>query len=223
MKPEFLILGEKGGKLLRILVVEIKSGRIKKREPKTFISYGEALDKLGIERHGRAGQQLRREGLDELNEWTKGRFDLPTVTGLIVEKHSKKPAAGFFKSHGREGGDWREWWLHETDRAIDFDWSRYLKENPHGSKNTARVKEEANGHEYRDVITIEAGKRGGRPCIRGMRITVGDVLGWLAVGMTEAEIIDDFPELTPADIHAALAFAANREKRAKSVGHEIAL
>jgi uncharacterized protein (DUF433 family) len=73
------------------------------------------------------------------------------------------------------------------------------------------------------VITIEAGKRGGRPCIRGMRITVGDVLGWLAVGMTEAEIIGDFPELTHSDIHAALAFAANREKRAKSIGHEIAL
>ncbi len=56
-----------------------------------------------------------------------------------------------------------------------------------------------------------------------MRITVGDVLGWLSVGMTEEGIIDDFPELTRSDIHAALAFAANREKRAKSVGHEIAL
>ena len=62
------------------------------------------------------------------------------------------------------------------------------------------------------IITIEPGKRGGRPVIRGMRITVGDVLGWLASGMSEAEIVADFPELTAADIRAALAFAAARER-----------
>lgn len=66
---------------------------------------------------------------------------------------------------------------------------------------------------YQDVITIEPGKRGGRPTIRGLRITVGDVLGWLAAGMTPAEIVSDFPELTEADIRAALAFAADRERR----------
>lgn len=66
---------------------------------------------------------------------------------------------------------------------------------------------------YQDVIIIEPGKRGGRPTIRGLRITVGDVLGWLAAGMTPAEIITDFPELTEADIRAALAFAADRERR----------
>jgi uncharacterized protein (DUF433 family) len=64
---------------------------------------------------------------------------------------------------------------------------------------------------YRDIITIEPGKRGGRPCIRGMRITVYDILGWLAAGMSHAEIIDEFPELTETDIRAALAFAADRE------------
>ena len=64
---------------------------------------------------------------------------------------------------------------------------------------------------YRDSITIESGKRGGRPCIRGMRITVYDVLGWLAVGMSHGEIIDEFPELTKNDIRAALAYAADRE------------
>lgn len=69
---------------------------------------------------------------------------------------------------------------------------------------------------YQDVITIEPGKRGGRPVIRGLRITVGDVLGWLAAGMSPAEIVEDFPELTEADIRAALAFAADRERRTLS-------
>jgi uncharacterized protein (DUF433 family) len=66
---------------------------------------------------------------------------------------------------------------------------------------------------YQDIITIEAGKRGGRPCIRGMRITVADVLGWLAAGMSHAEIIADYPELTEEDIRACLAYAADRERR----------
>ena len=56
-------------------------------------------------------------------------------------------------------------------------------------------------------ITLEPGKRGGKPCIRGMRITVYDVLGWLAAGMSQQEILDDYPELEPADIRACLAFA----------------
>ena len=61
---------------------------------------------------------------------------------------------------------------------------------------------------YQGIITVEPGKRGGKPCIRGMRITVGDVLGWLAAGMTHAEIINDFPELTNDDILASLDYAA---------------
>ncbi len=60
-------------------------------------------------------------------------------------------------------------------------------------------------------ITIEPDKRGGKPCIRRMRITVYDVLSWLAAGMSTAEIIDDFPELAEADIMACLEFAADRE------------
>ena len=64
---------------------------------------------------------------------------------------------------------------------------------------------------YRQRITIEPGKRGGNPCIRNMRITVYDILGWLATGMTNANILADFPELTAEDIQAALAFAADRE------------
>ncbi len=66
---------------------------------------------------------------------------------------------------------------------------------------------------YKDIITIEAGKRGGKPCIRRMRITVYDVLSWLASGMSIAEIIDDFPELTHQDVLASLQFAAERENQ----------
>jgi uncharacterized protein (DUF433 family) len=65
---------------------------------------------------------------------------------------------------------------------------------------------------YQDRISIEPGKRGGKPCIRGMRITVYDVLEYLASGMSEQEIIDDFPDLTQEDIRACLAFAADRER-----------
>lgn len=65
---------------------------------------------------------------------------------------------------------------------------------------------------YRDLITIEPDKRSGKPCIRGMRITVYDILEYLAGGMTEDEILEDFSELTREDIKACLAFAADREK-----------
>jgi uncharacterized protein (DUF433 family) len=66
---------------------------------------------------------------------------------------------------------------------------------------------------YVGIITIQAGKRSGKPCIRGMRITVSDVLEYLASGMSEAEILREFPELVHDDISACLSFAADREKR----------
>ncbi|MDA0841943.1 MAG: DUF433 domain-containing protein [Planctomycetota bacterium] len=67
--------------------------------------------------------------------------------------------------------------------------------------------------DYSHIITIEAAKRGGKPCIRGLRITVYDVLEYLASGMSEEEILRDFPDLTKDDIRACLAFAADRERR----------
>lgn len=67
--------------------------------------------------------------------------------------------------------------------------------------------------DYKQIITIEPGKRGGKPSIRGMRITVGDILGWLAAGMTIPEILADFDELREEDIYAALSFAADRENK----------
>lgn len=66
--------------------------------------------------------------------------------------------------------------------------------------------------DYRDIITIEPGKRSGKPCIRGMRITVYDVLEYLASGKSADEIVADFPELNHDDIRAVLAFAADRER-----------
>ena len=70
---------------------------------------------------------------------------------------------------------------------------------------------------YQDIITIEPGKRGGKPCIRGLRITVYDVLEYLASGMSEDQILGDFPDLTLHDIRACLAFAADRERRLISI------
>lgn len=66
---------------------------------------------------------------------------------------------------------------------------------------------------YQDIITLEPGKRGGKPCIRGMRITVYDVLSYLASGMTYEEILDDFPYLNQEDILACLSYAADRERQ----------
>lgn len=65
---------------------------------------------------------------------------------------------------------------------------------------------------YKDIITIEPGKRGGKPCVRGLRVTVYDVLEYLASGMSEEQILRDFPYLTKADIRACLEYAADRER-----------
>jgi uncharacterized protein (DUF433 family) len=67
--------------------------------------------------------------------------------------------------------------------------------------------------DYQKIITIEPGKRSGKPCIRGTRMTVTDVLEYLAGGMTQEQILNDFPDLTAEDIRACLAFAADRERK----------
>lgn len=67
--------------------------------------------------------------------------------------------------------------------------------------------------DYSQIITIDPGKRSGKPCIRGLRITVYDVLDYMASGMSQAEILADFPDLTETDIRACLAFAADSERR----------
>ncbi len=67
--------------------------------------------------------------------------------------------------------------------------------------------------DYKELITIEPGKRGGKPTIRGMRISVSDILNWLASGMTIPEILLDFEELTQEDIYTTLSYAADRENK----------
>lgn len=69
--------------------------------------------------------------------------------------------------------------------------------------------------DYREIVTLEPGKRSGKPCIRGMRITVYDVLSYLAAGMTHEELLADFPYLTEEDIRACLSFAADRERQTR--------
>jgi uncharacterized protein (DUF433 family) len=72
--------------------------------------------------------------------------------------------------------------------------------------------------DYRAIITVEPGKRGGKPCIRGLRITVSDVLDYLAAGMSHEQILKEFPYLTEDDIRACLAYAADRERRVALAG-----
>jgi uncharacterized protein (DUF433 family) len=71
--------------------------------------------------------------------------------------------------------------------------------------------------DYTQIITIEPGKRSGKPCIRGLRITVYDVLDYLAGGMTHEQILGDFPDLTEQDIRACLSYAADRERKLEIV------
>lgn len=71
--------------------------------------------------------------------------------------------------------------------------------------------------DYKKFITIEPGKRSGKPCIRGTRMTVTDVLEYLAGGMTQDDILKDFPDLTPDDIRACLAYAADRERKLAAI------
>lgn len=66
---------------------------------------------------------------------------------------------------------------------------------------------------YQDIITVESQKRGGKPCVRSLRITVYEVLEYLASEMTESEILDNFPDLTREDLKACIAYAADRERR----------
>lgn len=71
--------------------------------------------------------------------------------------------------------------------------------------------------DYKGIITIEPGKRSGKPCIRGLRMTVYDVLEYLASGMTHQQILEDFPALTERDILACLAYAADRERKLEQI------
>ena len=213
-------LGPKGGRLLAFLVGEIGKGRIRKGEPQSFVAYSEALRGMGIPAHGRAGQQLQREGLTELNEWTMGDDALPKIASLIVNKDTRRPSDTFAKSHGHESTGWEEWWLAETARAIDFNWSPYLPPPAAHAEPTPRVREdeeEETPAAYRDIIVVDPPPAH----IRQSRITVGDVLRWLAGGQSESEILGQHRELRSADIRASLAYAADREKQSEGTAQKL--
>ena len=122
-------LGVKGRRLLQLLVDEIDAGRFQKYQPRSFIPYSEVLMLFGMpDPDIFPGRRLQPEGLNELNEWTKLMSGVPKITGLIVYKETHIPGEGYPESHGfKTGEDWNDWWLDQTAKAIDFDWSRYLK------------------------------------------------------------------------------------------------
>jgi uncharacterized protein (DUF433 family) len=99
--------------------------------------------------------------------------------------------------------------LHNWDALLDFNTIRLIDD----TIGEGVIPTTCDMMDYQNIITIEPGKRSGKPCIRGMRITIYDILEYLAGGMTEAEILEDFSELTSEDIKACLAFAADREKK----------
>ena len=121
-------LPAKGRALLAVIVAEIRSGRIKKNDRKSFLPYSEALAALGHPNPKElSGRRLQSEGLTDLNEWTKLSPDLPKVCGLIVNMSSWAPTETYAESHGfPTGGNWEKWWFEETTKAIDYDWSPYV-------------------------------------------------------------------------------------------------
>lgn len=214
---------EKAQPLLRVIVEAIERGRFQEDHPETFLSYSEAMGFLGCPTPlFRPGNRLQKAGLDALTEWTMTDPHLPKIAALIVNKKTHRPGHGFAESHGHrtDSSEWEKWWMAEANRAIRFDWKPFLSpitddlrvEDP--VERRVREGDDSDPPDYRDIITVDPGKRSGRPCIRGMRITVGDILGWLARGMSEQKIIEEFPELTEQDIRASLAYAADREQEA---------
>jgi hypothetical protein len=121
-------LPAKGKDLLRVLVAEIKSGRIDPKDRKTFISYLEALAALGQRDPKQfSGRRLQREGLNELNEWTLKSENIPHICGLIVNKSTWVPSEGYPESHGFPAGtNWEKWWMQQAADSVAFDWSPYI-------------------------------------------------------------------------------------------------
>jgi hypothetical protein len=121
-------LSAKGRALLRVIVAEIDSGRVMKGDRRTFIPYSEALAALGQPNPQElSGRRLQREGLTDLNEWTKAASGIPHVCGLIVNKSTWLPSEGYPESHGFPAGtNWERWWMDETAKSVDFDWTPHL-------------------------------------------------------------------------------------------------
>ena len=131
--------------------------------------------------------------------------DALRLIGALPEGASWNDVAGALASHAYGAGSTPAARVRELQAAY----------GPPPEAAAAPAHTEAGSSEmaYSERITIRSGKRGGRPCVRGLRITVYDVLGYLAAGMSEDEILADFPDLERADVRACLAFAADQERR----------
>lgn len=128
MKDAVHPLPAKGLALLRVIVAEINSGRINPHDRKTFIPYSEALASLGHPNPEEfSGRRLQREGLTDLNEWTRASIGIPHVCGLIVNKGTWVPTETYAESHGfPPGSNWERWWLDQAAASVAFDWSPHL-------------------------------------------------------------------------------------------------
>jgi len=209
--PEITLPEPKAQPLLRILAEAIERGEIREGQPKTFLSYSEALKRMGHSARGRAGQQLAGQGLKELDLWTMQNEALPKIAALIVNKDTHRPSPQFAESHGH-GDDpkWEEWWLKEANRAIHFDWAPFLLPADGDSGCVREDEEEPEPASYGDIIVTDP-----LPArIRKSQITVSQVLDWLAAGQSEGEILQRHRELNRAAIRASLAYAADRERGA---------
>jgi uncharacterized protein (DUF433 family) len=204
-------------RLLGIIVGAIKEGRILEGRPETFLAYSEVLELLGEhDPRSRSGVRLSQLGLKELHFWLEEHDELPKVTGLIVNKSNRRPHEKFAEWHGHGNDpDWEAWWMHEANRAIRFDWSPFVGTGVSYHRGempiAGRVREEVEPSQvdYRGIIEMDPAPAH----IRQSRITVGDILRWLAAGTPESEILRQHPELRGTDIRASLAYAAEREQR----------
>ncbi len=202
--------------LLRILVEEIRLGRIQAGATHSFPTYSFLLERLGRPSpHFYAGTRLQKLGLTALNEWTLEHQELPKITALIVGKSTQLPGKGFAESHGHFGepSTWKNWWLNEAEKAIRYDWSPFLVSAPYDSepeKNTEwKVREGEDENDIGGIIVMNPPPAR----IRQSDITVAEVLQWLAAGESEKEILRLHPGLQQKDIRASLVYAAEREMK----------
>jgi uncharacterized protein (DUF433 family) len=205
--------------LLRVIVDAIAAGRIQQGKPGTFLSYSEALELLGKPAPwAHAGSRLQKSGLGTLTEWTIKHRELPKIAALIVNKTTRMPGKGFPEAHGYRADDpkWPQWWLEQANRAINYDWTPFLtsavryQSEPDSVAIRVQEGDEGETPAYGDIIVANPPPAR----IRRSRITVGEVLRWLAAGQSERNILRQHPELKRMDIRACLAYAADQEKRA---------
>lgn len=158
-------LDEQGFRLLRFLVSRLP--KAKPNDPRTFVSYKEVHDALGLQQHGTTfGESLKQQGLASLAEWT-AESGLPGITGLIVDKTNLMPGEGYFKLFGKNQDDFA-WWLSEVEKSKSFLWEPYLQganSEVDGEQNDHWSKEELRGAvvAYLEMQRLD---RAGKPYVK---------------------------------------------------------